>query len=297
MDLDLVGYMLGLLDPDERHRTESALRSDPAARRQLERLSLSLAPLEAVRDPEPPPLGLAERTVAFVTHRTNVPPMEHRPTPARRLTLPGDRPVFQPSRWRRADALIASAILVVLGGLGVSGLGRLQRQHEVTLCQNNLRQLNQALVSYGVHHDGYFPQVQERPPYNVAGSFVPMLHEAGVLPPGVTPDCPVVPVKSVVPPAGYAYSLGYRDHAGRLHGLRQGGAPEGTDLLPILSDRPRPISHGNGFNVLFIGGHVRFCTTPNVGVDGDDIFVNQASEVAAGLHRLDSVLGPSDTSP
>ena len=64
-----------------------------------------------------------------------------------------------------------------------------------------------------------------------------------------------------------------------------------------ISDVPRPANHRGGYNVLFIGGNVRFCTSPNVGVDGDDIFVNQASQVAAGLNRMDSVLAPGHTPP
>jgi prepilin-type processing-associated H-X9-DG protein len=123
-----------------------------------------------------------------------------------------------------------------------------------------------------------------------------MLQEAGMIPPAGAPNCPVA-LKSVgLPSAGYAYSLGYRDEGG-LHGLRVDDSPFGSDLLPIAADRQAPPSHGGGHNVLFIGGHVRYCTHPNVGVEGDNIFVNQVSKVAAGLHRLDSVLGASDTSP
>jgi hypothetical protein len=57
------------------------------------------------------------------------------------------------------------------------------------------------------------------------------------------------------------------------------------------------MSHRTGHNVLYIGGNVRHCTNPRVGVDGDDIFLNQAFQVAPGLHRDDSVLGPGDVTP
>ena len=91
-----------------------------------------------------------------------------------------------------------------------------------------------------------------------------------------------------------AYTLGYRDQEGTLHGLRQG--PDG-DTLPILSDRPQVVVHGRGFNVLFISGAVRYSTSHNIGVNGDDIFVNDAFKVRAGLHRDDSVLATGDTAP
>jgi prepilin-type processing-associated H-X9-DG protein len=300
MDHDLVGYLLGLLDPDDRVRTESALRHDPTLRGRLDRLRTALAPLESGRTPEAPPAGLAERTLALVSAHSAFAPVDDRPRPARRVSaVPAREPLFQPSRWRRADALVAALILVVLGGLGTSGLGRLQQRHKVTVCQNNLRELHQALNSYCDQNDNRYPQVQEQPPYNVAGAFVPMLRDGGLLPATGLPSCPtfVVAGGADVPAGGYAYTLGYRDAQGHLHGLTRDDSPCGNDLLPILSDRAMPVAHGTGHNVLFIGGHVRYCTTPRVGVDGDDIFLNQASEVSAGLHRLDTVLGAGNTSP
>ena len=53
---------------------------------------------------------------------------------------------------------------------------------------------------------------------------------------------------------------------------------------------PIPVSHGGGQNVLFVGGNVRFATSPNVGYNGDHIFLNDVGLVAPGLHRFDSVL-------
>src|SRR5262249_28120550 len=118
MNLDLVGYLLNLLDSDDRRRTEAALRDDPVATRRLEQLRRTLTPLDALRDDVTLPPGLAERTVAYVLNQSAAKPPDRRPTPARRLPLPDERPAFQPSRWRRADALVAACILIVIGGLG-----------------------------------------------------------------------------------------------------------------------------------------------------------------------------------
>src|SRR5581483_11780414 len=160
MDHDLVGYLLGLLDPDDRVRTDSALRHDPTLRGRLDRLRTALAPLESERAPDAPPVGLADRTLAFVAAHSDFAPVDDRPMPARRTaTLPTREPAFQPSRWRRADALVAALILVVLGGLGTSALGRLQQRHKVTVCQNNLRVIHQALNAYCDQNDNRYPQV------------------------------------------------------------------------------------------------------------------------------------------
>jgi hypothetical protein len=288
MDLDYVGYMFNLLDPNERDRTEVALRGDPAARARLEQLRLVVAPMAMARDDEPPPAGLADRTIARVAAQM----VQDRPEPARRAILPESKPFFAPSRWRRVDAFVAAGIMVMVGGLGVSGVGHIQKRQDRTTCQNNMRQLHTALVGYSQVHDGRFPEVSDQPPNNVAASFVPMLQEAGHLPPTGSPICPTAKPGAN---GGYAYSLGYRGPDGQLHGLRRG--PADADMLPILADRPTPVGHSNGHNVLYIGGNVRYATTPKVGVDGDDIFVNQADHVAAGLHRLDTVLAPDNTPP
>src|SRR5262249_39766889 len=98
----------------------------------------------------------------------------------------------------------------------------------------------------------------------------------------------------------YAYSLGYVDSTGAHRNLRRDlDEPElSNDLLPIMADRPsrRPdgmpgntANHSGGQNVLFVGGNVRFAPTPNAGIENDNIYLNQAGKVAAGLNRLDTV--------
>ncbi|HEY1380958.1 MAG TPA: hypothetical protein VGF55_29430 [Gemmataceae bacterium] len=293
MDLDLAGYLFDLLDSEERGRTEAALRADPAARARLDRLRANLVPLAAACTDDPPPAGLADRTLALVAAHSG----RRRAVPSNRSALGDREPAFSPSRWRRIDVFVASSVLILFGGLGLSGVGRLQQWHDRFVCQNSQRQLHAALVNYSLDHGGRFPQVTDRPPNNVAGAFLPMLQEAGYLAPAGSAACPAATAVAGGPDAGgYAYSLGFRGPEGHLHGLRR-DAGQDTDRLPILADRAAPASHRTGHNVLYIGGNVRFCTTPKVGVDGDDIFLNQLDAIAAGLHPLDTVLGAGDTSP
>jgi hypothetical protein len=312
MDENLIGYYLNLHD-DETQRRLDAESQSPEVRQRLERVRQALAPLAIDRaDPEPP-RDLAARTLARVAEfqrRRLAKPAHTRTRPRWTETAVAGGP----SRWRRADALVAACLLVLFGGLSLAGLTRLQHRQQVEACQNNLRQFHQALVGYSQEHEGRFPQIAETPPLNQAGAFIAMLQNEGLLSPVVRTTCPSAvpaPVVQAAAPAdpgpqltgSYAYSLGYRDANGRLHGLRLNG-PE-TDLMPIMSDRPAPLrnpgqgspNHGTGQNVLFIGGHVRYCTNSRVGVEGDDIFLNQAAEVAAGLHRLDTVLGATHDRP
>lgn len=305
MDENWLGYALNLHD-DETQRHLDAEAGMPDARQRLERVRQALAPLAIDRaDPEPP-RDLAARTLSRLA--------EFRRRPSRRPNWAEPAATAGPARWRRADALVAACLLVLFGGLSLSGLTRLQHRQQIEACQNNLRQFHQALIGYSEEHQGRFPQITDEPPLNQAGSFIAMLQNDGLLSPTVRTTCPSAVTVPVVRPAmpadarpsltgSYAYSLGYRDADGRLYGLRMNG-PE-TDLMPIMSDRPAPLrnpgqsspNHGTGQNVLSIGGQVRFCTNSRVGVAGDDIFLNDDSEVAAGLHRLDTVLGATHDRP
>ena len=98
----------------------------------------------------------------------------------------------------------------------------------------------------------------------------------------------------------YGYCLGHF----------RNGAYEGTrnrqrSGFAIVADAPSPDQPGHqsrnhggrGQNVLFEDGHVVFLTCSKPNDSADDIFVNDAGLVAAGLHENDAVIGPSDASP
>jgi hypothetical protein len=334
MEENFVGYLLNALDADTHRDVESYLAAHPEARQRADLLRRALEPLAADAAEEPSP-GLWLRTLAHVARHE-----AHRPDrPTLRLAdhlgdlPPAPRPaaaqVVGPSRsrWRRADVLVAAVLLFAVVGLGASLLPGLWYRQQVLACQNNLRQFHQALMEYSQRHGGAFPKVENAPPRNVAGIFVPILEESGTLPDDVTVACPADGHEK--PPAVtlaeleelhkdrpsqfdalarrlagcYAYSLGYGD-PGAHAGLRA----DDDDNLPILSDAPAfqgtgvaagnsPNHGGRGQNVLYIDGHARFSTTRGAGVGGDDIFVNQQGRVGAGFNRYDSVLGASAATP
>jgi prepilin-type processing-associated H-X9-DG protein len=211
-----------------------------------------------------------------------------------------------------------------VGGLGTSWVAGAWRDHQVLACKNNLRQFHQALLAYSDGHDGAFPRVEAQPPRNVAGIFVPILRDAGCLPPNVSLTCDAARPGPVPPSLDqlqaiqqerpedfqalvrglsgcYAYSLGYLSN-GTLNGLRR------DDSVPILADRPpfgpdspvaddnnSPNHGGRGQNVLYTDGHVAFRTVRRV--NGDDLYLNQNGKVAAGQCRADSVLAVSWACP
>lgn len=317
MDENLVGYLLQSLDADTHRQVEADLRTSPEARTRLETLRRFLEPLEADRDGDPP-ADLALRTLAFIAHdRCRPSPSAIRPSLPSAPKAPSD---YVPSSWswhRRADALVAACIAVVCLGLVFSGLGRAWSSYQVVACQKNLKDFHSALMAYSdTHEDKKFPLVQPAPPGNLAGIFVPVLSDSGLLGSTTNVNCPATgqhrpPVRDVLSEldAGcYAYSLGYNE-GGNGPASHQGLGRDDDELLPIMSDGPRflggdrvadgnsPNHGGRGQNVLHIGGHVDFYTQRTVGVGGDDIFVNREGRAAAGIHWQDTVLGAWRATP
>ena len=328
-DEDLIGYALGLDDPDDRAAAEAHVAADPAAAARLDRVRAALSPLEADRDDPAPPPGLALRTVARLAAYL----VEHEPRAApepaagglgrvlAEVAGPPLRPApVEPPEVRafgggfRLDWAVACGIGLVAAGLGLSFVGKARHQAGVMACQDNLRTLYQGLSGYADAHAGRLPEVGDDR-YPVAGSFVAALADAGQCPPGFHPGCPagpagpdpdLVPRDGVVRASavGYTYPLGHRAPGGGVVGLRREWGGE-NDLLPVSADLPGGAArvtgpgspHRVGQNVLYLDGHVRYATVPGVGLNGDDIYHNQLGRVAAGLNRTDTVLGRGEDRP
>jgi hypothetical protein len=287
MDENLIGYALNALDADDHRRTEEYVRDHPEAKRKLELIRAALKPLEADREPINPPAGLVDRTMARVSEVF----VRRRPVqPASR-----EAASFSPNRWRRMDVLVACSILILLGGLGTSGLVRIKQNQYRMSCQNNLQQLSGAIQSYASLNNGALPKITDEPPYNKAGEFITILKDSKQIAPEARYDCPGAPDKSAE--VTYSYHFPHRDEQNRLHGLVRDPSNGDSDLMPIVADVVNWRPHGQGFNVLFNGGNVRYTTSPNIGVDGDNILVNDLLKIAAGLRPADSVLAPPDYPP
>jgi hypothetical protein len=324
VDENLVGYLLKALDPVSEREVEAYLQSHPEAQRQLELLSRGLAPLAADRgNPESPPTlrvrtlaRVAEYRCAAVVYLPQAPPVRSR-TSGR-------------SWWARADILVAACVLLLVLPFIPPGIVYVQQLHNQTACENNLRRFYQAFVSYSDHHNGNLPKVEKDPPRNFAGVFIPVLHDAGVLDSELSVACPangrrppadisleMLADLAVKNPAEYAelkrlmaccyaYSLGYADDKGHLYGVR---CQAGNDGLPIMADKPpfdqqtdaavtatsgNSKNHGGrGQNVLYLGGYVKFRTSRNVGINGDDIYLNEKNQPFAGTNPNDASLGSS----
>jgi hypothetical protein len=313
MDDHLVGYLLNTLDPVTHQRVEAYLHGHSEARAQLALLEEAIAPLQEDYEIEPPP-GLAFATLARISEYRCALPIAPRPSPHQHDLVP--------RRWGRpVDWLVAAVLLILVGGLVMPLLARQWREQRRLACENNLRKFWVGLQAYADRTDNDFPRVEAEGARGVAGIFVPILTDCGLLK-DVSIACPAqgqqeplsytvvdleqlfrtspVAFRSVAHDlAGhYAYCLGYEDGQ-TLRGLRR----DTGDGLPILADYSGADAHnssnhaGAGQNVLYVGGNVRWCVLPTVGLDGDNIYVNHQFRVRAGLCHADTVLGASDARP
>jgi hypothetical protein len=314
MEEHLVGYLLNGLDPVTHQRVEAYLHTHPEARARLALLEEALAPLAEDTEDSEPPSHLALATLSRISEHRCALPVAPRPTLYQRAVPP--RRMARPIDW-----LVAAVLLILVGGVCVPLLARQWHEQRRLACENNLRQFWVSLQAYADRANNEFPRVEPEGPRAIAGIFVPMLADAGLLT-DVSITCPAQGRREPLPfsvgeleqlyrkspenyrpiarvlAGNYAYCLGYEDGQ-TLHGLRR----DTGDGLPILADCSsagalNSSNHGGaGQNVLYVGGNVRWCVHPTVGLDGDNIYVNQHYRVSAGVCRSDTVLGASDARP
>lgn len=299
----LLGYLLGALEPDEHAEVAERIAADPALRRELDLLAKGLAPL-ADEHHEPPP-SLAQKTCAFVA--------------ARRGPALGQFGAC--SQWRVQDLCVAAALFVAVMMLVVPAVYQSRTLAHVDACQRNLASLGMALSQFSQIHQGEFPQVPVEGNLSAAGIYAALLREAGLI---TDQDvvCAASPLRKNtefrIPSrdellaargealrrlqntmgGSYGYCIGYVQN-GRYHARRN----LGRETFAILADVPLQWNdelsshHGRGQNVLFEDGRVLFMTRARL-VDVDDhFFENGLGYVAAGIGPDDAVIVPSGTRP
>ncbi len=183
---DLLGYLLGALEPHEARRVEALLRTDPALRDELAAVERLLRPLDdSASIPEPPPLGLIERTLANLPP---LPPMEspsqptagsaRTPLPTLGMTRePSTRPARRWADW--AAGSVAAAVLLSLL-LPTLAEGRFAARRNA--CQDQLRRFGTAITQFVMlNQQQRLPSVAQSGPEAFAGVYAVRLLDAGLL--------------------------------------------------------------------------------------------------------------------
>ena len=314
----LLGYLLGALDDSEHRQVEEHLQRDPQAQRELELLAGGLQPLKADADHHEPPRGLALRACEAVD--------------AHRQPVVLDTPFADsPRRWALIDVAVAAGVMLAVAAVFFPAVNHARAMARRAGCEDNLRQLGAALVSYSEHHSGNFPSIEAETPLSVAGVYAPKLKSEGWIDNDRTFICPASPLVAErntfrVPSlkqlsqataeqlrqwhrtmgGSYAFSLGYLDADNKYRPARN----QQRANYALLADVPNldgpseegPVhvsaSHGGcGQNVLFEDGHVEYILTCTCTADGciDNIYLNARNQIAPGVNSNDAVLARSNT--
>ena len=210
MHEDLLGYLLGALEPDEMKRVAEWLRDNPEGQAELERLERSLRPLEENFEAvEPPSEDLLERTLGGIPD--GPPPQSAHEEAAAASAVPP--PVvglagaeFTPdsgraiNRWRAMDSVGGLLAVAVLLALLLPSIAAGRSEARKVACADNLRVLHTHLMQYVNHdHQDRLPGVAASGPEAFAGIYAVRLSDTGLLNELESLWCPSIGVDALEP--------------------------------------------------------------------------------------------------
>jgi hypothetical protein len=323
----LIRYLLGELDADERRELRAQLRDNPDLQSELAHLRECFAARQDEHDEPLPPGRLAERTAARATASDENDEFEWASSRAGAMSSGGEPPPGVLG-WSLADLTVAGGVILAVSMLVFPALRDSRDCTRRIGCQEKQSRMGMLISGFAQDHGGYIPRVG---PNENAGVFVARLVEAGTVSPEEMAElliCPASPAANEIragrleiriptaeairgmSPAQladvsaklspcYAYRFPYRV-AGEYHYIRD----KRQALSPLLSDTSgdahNPLSPNHGGTILQIlcqDGHVLTIMTYKLPDLDEDIFHNDEGIVAAGSRPQDIVLGPSDVTP
>ena len=321
-EYDLVGFVLGALEPDEHARVAEAVQRSPVLQEAVDRLYGSLPKCEESWRSERPPSGLARRACEKVVEFDRTRDLMAKVEPARPLET--KRLLPRSSSWSWREMVVLAGTCLAVSMILLPSILNSRYQARIAMCQDNLRQVSIALHHYSQSHLGLLPAGDPSSSLGVAGAFGMILKDAELIEDRVV-LCPSsswgsrkefsIPSPAEVAQAEgprlaqlqrkmggtYAYTMGYYDQEG-WHTPESRQRPYVMVMADTndLANSKYSTRHGSrGQNVLFEDGHTAFlqdCSAHLLG-DDDSIYVNRFGLVAAGVDPLDTVLGPSFARP
>jgi hypothetical protein len=322
----LIRYLLGELDADERRDLQSRLKSSPELRAELEQLRACFAASQEddLFAPDAP-TGLAARTTGRVVSGEGA-INSLGAGQVTRLSHAGDAPTGILG-WSLADLTVAGGVVLAVSMLIFPAIRNSRDGTRRNVCQNN-QQVLFSLISHYARDHGQFPEVG---PNENAGMYTARLILCGYVEPEELENllkCPGAPLadkfrrgelKLNLPKAEeirsmptaqlarvtarsspfYNYRFPYR--VGQTY---YNNRDENRSLSPVLADSAGDEDHGSmspnhGGHLVLVQCEqgLRMLTSVTLPGLNDDMYHNNLGKVAAGLGPLDTVLGPSDVTP
>lgn len=316
----LLRYHFGDMAPEEQAAFERRLRDEPKLAERLEKLRECIAVNGVAGCTEDPklvsdvPKELADRTA----HAIMAGQWE------RATECVGRK------RFCLVEVIAFGVAATLLGAMIFPAIEASRESSRRIACTNNLLEIYQSLDRYQAEHGARFPEIA---PTQNAGLFTVALADGGYIDRNWLREvlvCPssdlssqisheqakvVVPTREELQAAleeqlwlwrrfmagSYAYRIGYID--GGVYVFPKCQTNCRTALMadaPARRDGDAVVSrnHGDcGQNVLFEDGHVAFMTGCWAPDETDHLYLNDVSQIAAGRHRNDIVLAPSEATP
>lgn len=165
----LLGYLIGALEPEEERAIDQRVARDAELRRELARLEGELAPLRGLRTRVKPPAGLAARTCEFVAlFGSPARPAPRQVAGASRPRVgrmsPAVAPPSSAPAWRWTEMVVALSVLICIGLALVPAIHRARSYARLTECQNTLRQIGVAYTNLMQQHPARLPNSLSREP-------------------------------------------------------------------------------------------------------------------------------------
>ncbi|MGD8452916.1 MAG: hypothetical protein PVJ57_13935 [Phycisphaerae bacterium] len=315
-DAELLDFHLGHLTDTQRRACQHRIAADPKFAEQHEALTAVFRTLHALPKPAAPK-DLAARIKARVA-QTPPPLRVVRPQDDwSDVAAAADTGVIRLGNLR--EIISVAAMIVLMVGIGVPSLLNMRERNQRMGCSQNLARIGQGMQQYAstfgasLPFAGWGPQASWRPSDDPRVVTLPNRRHVYRLLRGYYVNDPrvfVCPAQGGSPmPKGEVgghndfiesgnVSYAYFNMAGVRPKLDdQPGLPIMADDNPIFEDgvplferlglrdsmlRNSPAHNAAGQNVLMADGHFKWATTPNAGVNDDNIWTLQGVEVYSG---------------
>lgn len=312
---DLLGYHLGLVEPDVRARVESGFDDAESLAAARAAVQAHLAALDAEATPVVPS-GLAGRVMDRIERSRGIIPL-----PSRLPESPSDAAGSGGSlgaMFTIRELVGLAAVIALFAGVFVPGYRTARNNAQRVVCMNNLGVVGEALENYRQSY-GVYPYAGDLP---ADGNWMVTGDALGHVPANnsrhifqlvgdhyVSPNRLLCPERDAEDPVNWTGSADFKAFGGRNDyafdfwsvSIRNGNSdsrrPLSGDMNPFVDAKRAPedlrlngnsLNHGRpgGQNVLRVDRSVDWTNTPRVGIDNDDIYrVADVKGEYTGLER------------